>query len=564
MPRHYGIDLGTTNTVVCKFESLKTLEYTKLSEIPICYPEELSHGCYNVDGKYSLPSLLYLEASGGKKKEFKHYVGEVAEQLSTINNDNNLFINTKRLMSKTDDLGHGIRAKDVARDLYNICFYSIAHNNMRGTIPASQKFCVTRPAAYNPFATVATIDVAKEFGYMDICSLEEPKAALLNYLYELLESPESAKKLFEKQEANGGFLIFGIIDIGGGTTDVTIQRFTISGQRNIEGEDFATGYIITLHNEEIDGKQSMSNPYEVFGGLDFDREAAKYIIQKIDTELAKQGLTTTGNLSANQQENIRSAAMHEAKNFKEHMDGKHEAICDMEIELLNTTHTIQVKWTEEEYNQWVACLCKSDEQNIFNIQNLSIHSIVENTLGRSNYKVEELDCFFVTGGMSNYVPLRTMLREEYSEKVKIIFSENPLTDIARGAALYNAYFQVKVPVVTLNEGIMIDNPCGEPIVLAPSGHRLPYKDIVTDKLVITNPIELHIDILSGIHPFDSNMRLIKRLWARKLVPTKMGTPVDIHFEITDELRINIFFDVKQKEYSYSIPIDAEQYDIKVN
>ena len=101
-------------------------------------------------------------------------------------------------------------------------------------------------------------------------------------------------------------------------------------------------------------------------------------------------------------------------------------------------------------------------------------------------------------------------------------------------------------------------------MLAPAGHKLPYSDDIVNKIVITNPVEMHIDILNGTSIYDSNMRVIKRLWARKLEPTRVGTPVDIHFEITEEHGISLSFHVRQSENSYEIPIDADEYDLKID
>lgn len=571
MARNYGIDLGTTNTVVCKFESYKVIAQINgiypPEEIPIVYPEELSCGYYNVNNAKSLPSLVYLEEDRKNPGEYIHYIGEVAERLSERpeNTNDSLFINTKRLMSKSEDLGYGLQARDIAKDLYSICFYSANQKQRNGmSLPFSQSFCVTRPAAYNPFATVATVDVAKEFGYSNVSSLEEPAAAMLNYLYTLLENEVTEKQLLDRQRKKSGHLVFCIIDIGGGTTDVKIQRFSISGNREIDGDEFATGYVVTFDNEEIDGKQSMSNPYEAFGGLDFDREAARYIIQKLDLELSRKYNIKFEQLSPNQKSNINSRAMHQAKVFKEHMTGNHIGIWDVPVEFTGVGNSIRVEWNEKEYNRWVAHLCiSSDSEDCFDIHKLSVHSIIENTFKRSNYSAEDLDCLFVTGGMSYYGPIREMLKREYGDKVELEFSKTPLEDIARGAALYNAYFRIDVPLVTLNEGIMLDNPCGEPIIIAPSGHQLPYSKDFKNQLVITNPIEMHIDILSGVSIFDSNMRMIKRLWARKLEPTRVGTPVDIHVEITEEPRINMTLHVQQEENDYEIPIDSDKYNIDI-
>lgn len=566
MARNYGIDLGTTNTVVCKFEFLKAMEFAELSEIPIVYPSDKTHGYYNVNNNTSLPSIVFLEKDLSSPGQYIHYVGEVAERLSILpeNTNKDLFINTKRLMSKVQDLGHGVKARDVAKDLYEVCFHSIKDRTVKGKISSTQSFCVTRPAAYNPFATVATMDVIKEFGFNNVSSIEEPVAALLNYLYTLLKNEDNEKEILDIQKRNGGHLTFGIVDIGGGTTDVKIQKFSIKGSREIEGDDFATGYIITFDNEEIDGKQSLSNPYEAFGGLDFDRLAAKYILQKLNIKLQAIYNKSLDEFPKNQKSNLQYKAMYEAKNFKEHMNGVHVGIWSVPKEYIETTSDVKIEWSEDEYIKWVDPLCYDEDRGSnIDIHKLSVYSIIENTLKRTNYSANELDCLYITGGMSCYRPIREMLTREYGDKVRVKFSDSPLTDIARGAALYNTYFQINVPLVTLNEGIWLDNPCGEPIMIANTGHRLPYEGDIVNKIVMTNPVEMHISILSGVSIYDSNMRIIKRLCARRLPITKIGTPVDIHFYITEEPRISLTFLIRQAEKTYEIPIDADEYDLKI-
>ena len=573
-----GIDFGTSNTVVCLYKGVNipgVYEDITEQKVPIYYPEDMIYPAsgvqsLSVNGKTSLPSVACLAKDPSTPGTKKRYVGTVAE--SMINNPNNMsFLNFKRAMGTDFDLGDGNRAVDIARDMYRICFYSAEvalekSGSYRGVEKGSQSVCVSHPASYNPFATVDTVNLAKVFGYSQTKSIEEPKAALLSYLYDVLRKRDDAEQLLQRQTQNGGYLVFGVVDIGGGTTDVTIQRLRIEGQYEPKAKsdsDYTTGYVITFDNEKIDGKQTASNPYFSFGGLDFDKVATEHVLRKINHALIEQGEDSIDvRLNESRRKNLEMSVLIETKMFKENIDNPSAGRWNVPAEVLRTDKDVFITWTKEEYNEWVAPLCKSDDDyGDIDIRKLTIRAIVENTLTKcSGYNAEDLDCLFVTGGMSCYQPIRNMLTEEYGDRVRVVFSDSPDFDIARGAAVYNSFFEVKSPYQTINEGIMIDIPVGEPLVLIRSGDELPVVNkIIENAITITNPVEIHIDILGGQSAYDNNMRFYKRMLARNIEPTKEGTPIDVKYSIYEDRRITLSLHVKQNGSEYDVPIEVDDY-----
>lgn len=563
--RTCGIDLGTTNTTVCRFDTETLYDMYKFECLPISYPMEKAYGYNNVNGKMQLPSVLYVKKDINSPDETLHLVGRPALQQSEADNARNssLFFNTKRMMGSSDDLGGGITSFTVAKELAEICLHSYDCNVRvdEYKVRNIDQICITRPAAFNPFAVVDTVKVLKELGCQNVVSIEEPQAALLNYLFELLGKQGKEQELMEKQRAHKGSLVFCVIDIGGGTTDVTVQKLRLSGTRKPnEAEGYQTSYSIEFQNEmQKDGKQSRSNDYAAFGGLDFDKKAADEICKLMLYEASRKDISVTNQ----QKEWMHAKALKEAESYKIKLsdsNGYGSYFGSFGEKFDNSS--VVINYTKEQYTEWVAPLCKNDNSSsIFKNDNRCIHQYVMNTLKASGYRPDELDYVYVTGGMSQYEPVSQMLLELFPH-AKI--SEDPMYDVCKGAALLNAYFRVTVPVVTLNKGILLDNPCGEPVQIVRSGQNLPAKDVIQGKYFMINPIQMNIDILQGNSPTDPGLSKIKTLWARRLPPTNIGTPVDIHYEINADFQINLSLHINQEGREYDIKIDSDRFDLRAD
>ncbi len=568
------------STLVYQFNFNAGLTYSPPSVIEIYYPDD--YGFPELSGKPSFPSILYLEEKNG---EVQPYVGTIAELLIAQNPgcpEAKLF-NTKRLMGNDHKLEHGFTAEMAAEEFYRICGYSMSESrNFRKKRQWDQisHICITRPAAFDPYGIDATIDAATkafEATVKDVAQkeglqasipkievLEEPQAALLTFLYERLNNPEERQQLLERQRERGGILCMAVVDIGGGTTDVSVQMLSVSGGQGeineddeyIAGTEYATNYVVQFINKEMkDGSQSHFNPNRAFGGLDFDSEAAEHLVERLDEQCLEIGFDIYS-LSNEEQESIRNLAMMEAKRFKDSPTGDGKWIPDLKF--VGLDKTVVVSYQREEYNAWVIGLIGSSQaqprMNRYNKPLPTIYSIINHTLNQANLDLSKLDYMYVTGGMSLYPPVYEMLQKEFGEQTILVRSRhNALNDIAMGAALFNTYFHVKRDAFILGENLMLDLPEGEPVILAQAGKPLPQQKSYTFSIV--NPIEIAFDILMGRDSLGPDLHKIKMLWAN-IPMTQIGTPVELKFKISKEHRIQITLEVKSKVKSFIIPIDT--------
>lgn len=582
MIRSVGIDLGTSNTVIYHFRFNAGWPLFDPSPVKIQYPPERDGG-FPVKNSLSFPSVLYLEETDDGVRP---YVGAVAE-LMIANHpecpEARLF-NTKRMMGGDVKFIHGYTAQMAAQEFYRCCGYSLTQDRdfrSAGQWGQVRHICITRPAAFEPYGTVDTVQaavraiqetvdaVARRDGTAvappKVEVLEEPQAALLTFLHGRLNDPAAREELFRRQEARGGLLRIAVVDIGGGTTDVSVQQLSVSGGQGeyseefgdyVAGSEYATDYVIRFINRETkDGSRSHFNPFRAFGGLDFDRMAAGHLMKRLGEACGAKGFNMDA-LSDNEKIYIRNMAMMEAKEFKDSLHTERTWV--PKLDFIGFTDTVTVTYRQDEYDAWVSELVGSSQApprlDEYRKPCPTVYSIIADTLKSANLQPGDLDYMYVTGGMSLYPPVYQMLQEEFSGQTLLIRSKHDaLNDIAMGAALYNSYFQIRQDAVILEENLMLDLPEGEPVVLADAGKPLPQEKNVEFK--VTNPVEIAFDILMGREPLSPDLHKVKMLRAR-IPMTRIGTGVTLKFSISKELRIQITLCVHADTGEYEIPIDT--------
>ena len=253
----YGIDLGTTHTVVVKAaKEGDSWKYTKmkLENMPI---NELD----DIKETELLPSAVYFAKDG------KVIVGEYAKEHIHIDPER-VYINAKI------DLGGSLRKdeynehtpKEVSAEILKICFSKIVED---GGANASVRISV--PAAFSQDKRSDTENAARQaladLGYNDIRLIrttEEPFAALVNLVVN------------ERQFTNmiqGEKNTIMLIDIGGGTMDIIISDVSYHGQNILE---VTTPYEPAKHDE--------------FAGARFDYELMKKFMKTFDPQGLKIAL----------------------------------------------------------------------------------------------------------------------------------------------------------------------------------------------------------------------------------------------------------------------------------
>ena len=214
----YGIDLGTTHTVVVKASKEgRSWKYTKLklANMPISELDDIKE-------TELLPSAVYFPENGGAP-----IVGEYAKAAIHFDPER-VYINAKI------DLGGSLRKgeynehtpQEVSKEILKVCFAKIVED---GGSNANVRISV--PAAFSQDKRSDTENAARqaqlELGYKElklVKTTEEPFAALVNLVV---------------NESRFGDMIRGekntimLIDIGGGTMDIIISDISYQGERNI-------------------------------------------------------------------------------------------------------------------------------------------------------------------------------------------------------------------------------------------------------------------------------------------------------------------------------------------
>ncbi len=187
-----GIDLGTTNSVICAYDG----ESIRLYKSP--------------DQNDVTPSAIFIDKRGNK------YLGKRAYD-SAAKNPDNAATKFKRMMGTSTPVKLAaanivMTPEECSAEILKLCFgylpEDIRNSGETGTV-------ITVPAAFNQMQKDATMSAAKMAGLGNVALMQEPVAAVMSVM---------------RQRKNDG--IFLVYDLGGGTLDIAIAEST-SGRVNL-------------------------------------------------------------------------------------------------------------------------------------------------------------------------------------------------------------------------------------------------------------------------------------------------------------------------------------------
>ncbi|MBQ6218995.1 MAG: Hsp70 family protein [Methanosphaera sp.] len=238
---------------------------------------------------------------------------------------------------------------------------------------------ITVPANSNPLKTRATLKAAQLAGLRTAYLLQEPIAAAIAYG---LETENITQK---------SWLIY---DLGGGTFDASLVK--ANGE---EIEKLAT-----------DGADNL-------GGKIFDWKIVDLFKEQIIED------TNLENFTRNNQEynKIFAILKNEAEKAKKELNNKDEVTVRIE-NLFDNDYIFEYILKIDNLRQ----IMKPFIKNTFNICN--------NLLEEANIERSDIEKIILVGGSTLSRIIREMIREEY--EIPLEYSINPLTVVARGAAIY--------------------------------------------------------------------------------------------------------------------------------
>jgi hypothetical protein len=253
-----GIDLGTTHCVLSWLDLQTGDDQPTLTVLAI--PQLTAPG--TIENLPQLPSFLYLPhgaelAEGSTTLPWtahpEHLVGEIARNLGGKTPARLVSSAKSWLCHAGVDCKQPILPTEAAEDVAQVSPFVVTQaylqhlcNAWNHQFPAQplqhQQITLTVPASFDPAARELTVEAARSVGLTQAVLLEEPQAALYNWI-------ETSHSDWRTQVSVGDVLL--VVDIGGGTTDLSLIAVT-QEQGNLQLTRVAVGDHILLGGDNMD------------------------------------------------------------------------------------------------------------------------------------------------------------------------------------------------------------------------------------------------------------------------------------------------------------------------
>lgn len=401
---------------------------------------------------------------------------------------------------------------------------------------------ITVPASFDSDQIRDTIDAAKLAGFKEVNAIPEPTAALIDFMNENIGiiSEDCIVDFSQKKRIL-------VLDIGGGTYDIALIDVTKDGKK-------------------VDFIEKAIGRYDELGGIDFDVKIQKYFLKKFCNERKIK----FEELDKVQKDKMLSKLRVFAEKAKENISANisfgfdDEPYSQFIIDFYNG-EDVEFEVDRESYDEITKSLYEHGKEILsykdIN-ENKNIIDPIIKTLREYKIDRDSIDFIFLTGGMSQYVTIEEKLIEVLGlKKENIIKSAYPLLAVSRGAAVYQHYDTTRVSIEELQtldnldtldnskvlsneknnvdldinpvmgKAIMIDLVEGLPVVLIDKEQKLPFKGIIENALKTTSPSGIELNLYTGDNEFDWQMKLQKKHKAIFKRAIKIGSPIDIKFNI---------------------------------
>lgn len=602
MATYFGIDLGTTQTLIAKYQSYTySLEGRSPFELIPFFYDNYKYDCekeeyrpnINADGEYDsisliMPSVLYLDErvkANGKSYTYR-LVGEAAQKRVTELNDlgSKFYTNAKaKLESNCQADENGITASDIAYELLKTCFCSIKKymykNSQKTKLVIQRKmdnvmFGVSTPLATNSEFSNVLIEQARRaaadvgFNRVDerIHLVEEPTAALVNYITSELRGKKSI--CMQKEMSNipqEGIAM--VIDLGGGTTDVAVRPFRLAEKSNRIIPEF----IDELHSKSKCVVRRADNARAAFGGLDFDDRLAAYLVYMFSEYYQNKGFRSLcyGTLSEFDGEirfreeiplatrvYIISIATNMARTMKEaftdinHKEHRFPDIYRLKGPDDNSTISISVK--REKYKELIQPLLENEAAHQFlpGIQSETIEHIVTQTvLDAGIQHLSDLAFVYLTGGTSMMPEVRGWVERYIGDNCPIIWAndrpfeesfQNCLTDIANGISLLLDKRADSTPYrQSISNAVMIDLQDGLPQVLIEAGTQCPNSGELKDVMSVESVVGIGVRLYSAKDAYSPDLKILGEYRIDKRKVIPPGTMLSFRYSLDIDKQISL-------------------------
>ncbi len=490
-----GIDLGTTNTSAA-YSMLGADGQISLVDLDIRQKGSGSQRTFK-----TLPSIMYVKENGdlvvGREAQDlkENSIMGAAEEVRYLEN-------VKRYMGTQQKFildGTTYTPIDVATEVLK----HVRNYSQIKTMKSDYYTIITVPANFNTDQRTDTMEAARRAGFENIELYDEPKAAILSFMYE-----ESNKRQDKQLDVSTKKRIL-VIDIGGGTCDISVE--------DVVEKD---GQYVFAH---------MAVGRDNLGGVDFDRrigdELAKSKLRGIklsDADIASlrdMGQKIKESLSDNIEDFVwenydgDKAALYEQPDWLDIIEEEEFECSQMrEIGGQQTTFTMNIRELVNAINPLIYQIedipAANKEQRELN---KNMESLITTTLSDHDIDVDSIDVIFLTGGMAKCLPLRAALFELYQKP--ILSPSETFLAVSRGAALVNKYKSIdETSKDLMPNAVMMEMEDGSLKTLIKMGEAVPVSKTVDDVFRTVSRNGVAIRLFEGKNEFDSQLRKINNLY----------------------------------------------------
>ncbi len=300
MALSFGIDLGTTNTVVAVADTDATDAAVKKGGgvVDVDLLQLVAAG--EVGSLPQLPSALYLPASGEFDDDALRLPWGVsptpAGQLAKVQGakvPGRLITSAKSWLSVAgadrrgailpwaidDDTLPRLSPLQVQTRLLRHVHDAIAHSGR-----VIDDVTITIPASFDEIARGLTLEAAAAAGFVDARLLEEPQAAFYAFLQ---REAAQLKKVLD------GVKLVLVVDVGGGTTDLTLLSVQAQSKGPPKLERVAVGEHLMLGGDNMDVTLARLVEQQLTGGVGA-LDAVSFAQLVLSARLAKETLLADG------------------------------------------------------------------------------------------------------------------------------------------------------------------------------------------------------------------------------------------------------------------------------
>lgn len=550
---HVGIDLGTTNTVLATCRPSKRFLRPNVREINQ-YVHAKQMGLNS-----NLPSVLFFENDGEVK------VGEYAKKKKEDGVSSKILYNTKIDMGKKTLYEHDFTPVKAAAEILKVCHRAIKSYITNKEDEEFPEVTITIPASFTQSQIADTIEAAKLAGFRadKITILEEPVAALFSYINgQLISGDEDEIDFSSKKRVM-------VYDIGGGTCDVCVVDIEIADDDTYNIEFIAT------------------NRYTEFGGNDFDEAASVGLLNKL---FKKYNISDSNVNSTEIKNDLIAKILPYAEQYKKWYSNQMKI--NSKDQIINASYAnidgflghdqVTLEMSFEEYIRYTSIFFEDnythptrDLTNKMSQKNViqPVYQILQRLPDLGHGKI---DCIFLTGGMSEYLPIEEALRNFCN--VPVLKTEEPMKAVAMGAAM-SAFIKTnrskdnaihvedeqsiasEKSVIDFNrpklaESIFIDMENRLPLKIIDSEISIPCEGKVKYNFKVSSS-GVRFNLFAGANEYDPEMRILYSYAKKFDYLVKPNTIATIRYEINSNRFLRIFLDLQdERKQRYELTVDT--------